>query len=183
MFVLLFVLIIALLFFPYIRRAFSRARFWRNFKNECILKRYRTRRLSFFAFYFCNLSDKFDIEVNTGRHLFAIKLWDEAGKNTNVIFAPGGRVYRRQKVADVFGKDGKKSHSVLESKVGVFALAKPRANDKKYACKYLITDGAANIYIYDGKEGTKVRNGGELYGMTLLLRTDILKNISAKDVS
>ena len=184
MFILiLFLLILFLLFFPYIKRAFGRARFLRALKKACLLKRYKLKKRGFFSLYFSNLSKDFDIEIDTGKHLFAIKLWDEAQKNTNIIFAAGGRVYKRRKIEDVFGEDGKKTHSVLESKAGVFALAKNAPNAKKYTRKYFLLDGMTNIYKYDGKESTRIQKGDELYGMTVLLRTDILKNISAKYVS
>ena len=181
--IILFLLILFLLFFPYIKRAFSRARFLHILKRECALKRYKVKRLSFFALYFCNFSPGFDVEVDTGKHLYAIKLWDEAQRNTNVIFAPGGRVYKRRKVVDVFGNEGKRSHSVLESTAGIFALAKLKTDADRYTRKYFLADGIANIYRYDGKDIVKIKKGEELYGMTVLLRTDILKNISAKYVS
>ena len=92
-------------------------------------------------------------------------------------------MYKRRKVVDVFGEDGKKTHSVLESKVGIFALAKDNRDTKKYTRKYLLLDGIANIYKYDGKESIRVKRGDEIYGMTVLLRSDILKNISSKYVS
>lgn len=180
---ILFLLIIFLLCLPYIKRAFGRARFIRELRRACLLKRYKLKKRSFFSLYFCNLSDKFDIEIDTGKHLFAIKLWDEAQKNTNIIFAEGGRVYKRRKVVDVFGEDGKKTHSVLESKAGILALAKDNGDTKKYTRKYLLLDGIANIYKYDGKDSIRVKRGDEIYGMTVLLRSDILKNISSKYVS
>lgn len=182
-FVILLLLILFLLFFPYIKRAFGRASFLRTLKKQCLLKRYRLKKRGFLSLYFCNFSDHFDLEIDTGKHLFAIKLWDEERKNTNIIFTSGGRVYKRRKVVDVFGEDGQKTHSVLESKAGVFTLAKDNPDAKKYTCKYLLLDGMANVYKYDGKESTRIKRGDELYGMTVLLRTDILRNISGKYVS
>ena len=182
-FVLLLLLIPLLFFFPYIKRATGRAGFIRALKKECLLKHYRMKKKGFVSLYFCNLSDDFDIEIDTGKQTFAIKLWGEERKNTNVVFAPGGRVYKRRKVLDVFGEDGKKTHTVLESKYGVFGLAKKEGDAKKYTRQFFLLDGTANIYKYDGKESTRIKRGDELYGMTVLLRTDILKNISAKYVS
>ena len=87
-------------------------------------------------------------------------------------------------MTDVFGEDGQRSHSVLESKVGVLTLGDGTEKASKYTRRYLLFDGIANIYSYDGKDTARVKRGDELYGMTVLLRTDILlKNISAKDVS
>ena len=180
---ILFLAILILLFFPYIKRAFRRARFISVLKRECALKRYRIKKRGFFSLYFRNFSDSFDMEVYTGKHLYAIKLWDEAQKNTNIIFGPRGRVHKRRKVVDVFGDEGKRSHTVLESKLGEFALALADDGEKNYTRKYLLFDGITNIYRYDGKEIVRVKRGDELYGMTVLLRADILKNISAKYVS
>lgn len=182
-FIILLLLILFLLFFPYIRRALGRASFLRALKRECLLKHYKLKTKGFFSLYFCNFSNRFDVEINTGKHLFAIKLWDEAQKNTNIIFAAGGRVYKRRKIVDVFGEEGQKTHSVLESKAGIFTLEKDNSDTTKYTRKYLILDGMTNIYKYDGKESIRIKRGDELYGMTVLLRTDILKNISAKYVS
>lgn len=182
-FVILLLLILFMLFFPYVMRAYGRASFLRALKRECLLKRYKLKKRGFFSLYFCNISDHFDVEIDTGKHLFAIKLWDEERKNTNIIFASGGRVYKRRKVVNVFGEDGQKTHSVLESKVGIFTLAKDKSDAKKYTRKYLLVDGIANIYKYDGKESIRVKRGDEIYGMTVLLRSDILKNISSKYVS
>lgn len=182
-FVVLLLLILFLLFFPYLKRAFGRAGFLRALKKECLLKRYKLKKRGFFSLYFCNFSDDFDIEIYTGKNIFAIKLWDEAQKNTNVIFAAGGRVYKRRKVVDVFGDDGKKTHSVLESKAGILALAKDNPDAKKYTRKYLLMDGVTNIYKYDGKESVRIKRGDDLYGMTVILREDMIKMVSAKYVS
>ena len=179
----LFLLILFLIFFQYLKRAFSRARFVSAMKRECALKRYKLKKLGFFSLYFKNFSGGFDMEVDTGRHLYAIKLWDEAQKNANIIFTPGGRVYKRRKVTDVFGDEGQRSHSVLESKIGTLKLADGAEKGATYTRRYLLFDGIANIYSYDGNDTARVKRGDELYGMTVLLRTDILKNISAKDVS
>jgi hypothetical protein len=182
-FVLILLIILLLFFFPYIKRAFGRAGFIGALKKECLLKRYKLKKKGFFSLYFCNLSDDFDIEIDTGKQLFAIKLWDGERKNTNVVFAPGGRVYRRRKVVDVFGDGRQKTHTVLESKYGVFELAKGSSDANKYTRRFLVLDGTANMYRYDGKESARIKRGDELYGMTVILRTDILKNISAKYVS
>ena len=184
MFILiLFLAILILLFFPYLKRAISRARFIGVLKRECTLKRYKVKKHGFFSLYFCNFSNSFDMEIDTGKHLYAVKLWDEAQKNTNIIFAPGGRVYKRRKVVDVFGDEGKKSHSVLESRAGNLSIAKAKSEENKYTRKYLLLDGVTNIYKYDGKDTVKIQKGEEIYGMTVLSRTDILKNISAKYAS
>ena len=179
-FLILFFLIAFLFLFPYIKRAFERGGFVRRLKKECLLKKYKLKKMSLFSLYFCNFSDNFDIEIDTGKSLYAVKLWDDAQRSSNTIFAQGGRVYKRRKVVDVFGEDGKRTHSVVESKLGVLNISKQNQKSDKYTQKYLLLDKTENLYKYDGKEICRIKKGDDVYGMSVCLRSDFLTDIFGK---
>ena len=171
-------LILIIAFFPYIKRAYFRARFLNRLKTECAKRRYRVENIGGIASYFKNFSDSFDVLVDTGKSVHLIKLWNETYKNTNTIFMPNGVVYKRRKVVDVFGEGGKRTHAVLESSDGRLSIKDPRIPASRAVSKYFVVDNATSFYKYSGTATEKLQAGDELYGMRFSSAAYVLKTIS-----
>ncbi len=178
LFLILLFLILFLIFFPYIKRASFRCRFLRKLKTECAKKRYRVENIGGVSVYFKNFSEEFDVLVDTGKSVHALKFWNEAYKNTNTIFMPNGVVYKRRKVVDVFGEGGKRTHAVLESSDGRLSLKDPKIPSNRTLNKYFLIDNAASFYHYSGTAAERLKSGDMLYGMRVSSAAYILKMIS-----
>lgn len=174
----LFFLILFIIFFPYIKRAYFRCRFLRGLKTECAKRRYRVENIGGIASYFKNFSRGFDVLVDTGKTVYAIKFWNEAYKNTNTIFMPNGVVYKRRKVVDVFGEGGKRSHAVLESSDGRLSLKDPKSPSNRTINRYFVIDSDTSIFSYSGSSTERIKWGDMLYGMRVSSAAYILKMIS-----
>ncbi|MBO7250371.1 MAG: hypothetical protein J6V42_03755 [Clostridia bacterium] len=171
-------LILIVAFFPYIKRAYFRYRFLNRLKTECAKRRYRVENIGGIASYFKNFSRGFDVLVDTGKTVHAIKFWNETYKNTNTIFMPNGVVYKRRKVVDVFGEGGKRTHAVLESSDGRLALKDPKIPASRTLSKYFVLDSASSFYQFIGTSTEKVKAGDMLYGMRVSSAAYVLKTIS-----
>jgi len=164
--VLLLILLVTLL--PYITRGVRRTAFICRLRRICRLIKYKIRTANIFCLLFANLSRTYDLTVDTGRKLYAIKLWDEFYRNTNLIFNDSHCVLRRKKVSEVFGKDGKMSHSVYEKILGRLSLSPCENNGGRQEYHIFLFSGRdVSLYHHNGKAMDRISYGDKLYGMTV----------------
>ena len=149
-----------------------------DLKKECAKKKYRVENLNGISSYFKNFSEEFDITVDTGKTVYAFKFWDASYKNTNVIFMPNGTVYKRKKVVDVFGDDGKRTHTVLETKEGRLVLKDVVYPTGRVLNKYLLVDRSGSFYRYTENNTVKLQVKDTLYDMTVSSRENVIEMIS-----
>ncbi len=175
MIILLVLLIAAVVFLPYIKRALGRAALIRKLKKLCALSKYRLKVRNLFSALFRNFSDGYDLTVDTGKTLYAVKLWDEVYKNSSVVFGSDMRVRLRRKIPDTFGSGNKRSHRISERELGTFPRIPTPAEDGRGTVRILVMHPkGASVMYSDGSEIRKVHSKDRLYGMFVLSRGEFL---------
>lgn len=140
---------------PYIKRAWERFVFFKEVKKICALKKYKVNIPKPFYAYFRNVSDCYDITVDTGKTLYALKLWHEFYRHSALYFNKSGAVMKKRKVTDPLSPSGKRTHSVIEKRVGsVGGLLGADIKNRKVIKILVISPPKLDIFLCD-KEGTR----------------------------
>ncbi len=170
--------VLAILLMPYIKRAWERGSFIRSLRKVCALKKYKLEIANPFSAYFKNFSDTYDVTVDTGRVLYAVKFWNEYYKNSNLVFSKTRKVMRRNKSPEVFGKGEKMTHRISEKYLGRLPeLAGVERENRKTVSFFLINMRHTSVWRFDGKEAVKLNVGDKIYDMTVISHKIFLDNI------
>lgn len=168
----------AVILAPYLKRAWERYVFFRQIKKICALKMYKVNIPKPFFAYFKNVSDCYDITVDTGKSFYALKLWHEFYRHSALYFNKSGAVMKRRKVADPLSQTGKRTHSVLEKRVGsVGGLLGADVKNRRVIKLLLVSPREIGIFLCD-KDGTrKAMPSDRVCDMLLCSSKIFLKNL------
>ena len=170
MFALIVVLLIlSVLLFPFAKRVFERYRFLRRLKGICHLKRYTVKTIKPFAAYFCNYSDPCAVTVDTGKCLYAVNFWSEYYANSNLIFTKGGKVIRRKKVSDIFSFSGKRTHKVSEkSLINIKNRSPIVASARSVETLFIVFFEKTSLFYLENGQLKAIDFGEKIYDMTFM---------------
>ena len=176
MIILLVLLIAAVILFPYIKRAVDRVAFISELKKLCALRRYRLKLLKPVAAIIKNFSDGYDLTVDTGDTVYAVKLWDVVYDRSSIVFGADRRVRSRRKIQDVFGDKNRKAHILSEREIGVFPNFKAPVSENRRTVCILAVKMSGSKMLYSDENGTReLCPKDRLYGMFVLPRNSVTK--------
>ena len=176
MIILMSLLIAALIFFPYLRRAVQRLLLLRELKRLCALSKYRLKVEKPLAALFKNFSDTYDFTVDTGKTVYAVKLWDEIYRHSVTVFGADGSVKIMRKVQDTFGENNRKTHRISERELGGFPrLAEPSAEKRQVVRIFSPEPVKIKMLYSDGGTTKELCAKDRLYGMFILPRAALPK--------
>lgn len=171
-------LIAAVVFLPYIKKAVGRATFLMKLKKRCALKRYRIKMNNLFSALLSNFSEGYHLTVDTGKTVYALRFWDETYKNSSVSFGSDMRVRSRRKIPDTFGNGNKRSHRISERELGKFPrLSPPNTEGRRVVCVLVMHPTDAVCLYQSGGVAREIRRGDRLYGMLVVSRAELLRAI------
>ncbi|MBQ7384432.1 MAG: hypothetical protein IJV72_06540 [Clostridia bacterium] len=120
MIIIVVLLLVAVIFLPYIKRAVERVIFLNRVKKLCAIGKYKLKIQRPISALFKNFSDKYDFTVDTGKTLYAVKMWDELYKNSSAVFHSDRSVTNRRKIPETFGDGKKRTPKISERPLGRF---------------------------------------------------------------
>lgn len=154
--------ICAFLFMPYIKRAWERFCFFKKIKKICALRKYKVNIPKPFCAYFKNISSAYDITVDTGKSFYALKMWNEFYRHCAIYINRRGAVMKKRKIADPLSQTGKRTHSVVERRVGsVGGLDLGSDTKNRRVIKLLIVYPKDLDVFFCDKDGSKKANFGD----------------------
>ncbi|MBE6531625.1 MAG: hypothetical protein E7679_06050 [Ruminococcaceae bacterium] len=163
---------------PYIKRAWERLVFFKEVKKICALKMYKVNIPKPFCAYFCNVSDCYDITVDTGKTFYALKLWSEFYRHSALYFNKSGAVMKKRKVTDPLSQTGKRTHSVIEKRAGsVGRLSGADVKNRKVVKVFIISPRELDIFICDKEGARKATSADRICDMIPSTYKVFLKNL------
>ena len=164
----------AVLLVPYITRAIYRGRTVRRLKKICALKKYRLKVSNPFSSYFRNFSDKYDLTVNTGKTVYAVKFFDEYYQNSTFVFREDRRVIRAESSSEIFDQTKRRRS---EREIGVFPKLSCDCAGKREVRLLLLDADSIEVLLEENGKAKRLKEGDELYGMRLASHSSFLKVI------
>lgn len=163
----LILIILALIFMPYLMRMGQRFSLLLLVKRICARKRYMMKRSGIFTFLMKNLSDEYDLLISTERKIYRIKFWNEYYRGTALVFENDGGITRMKRKESVFRENDKKDLSFYQRSVGVLSLKQREVLGKKEVDVFLM-GGNCNVFVrQENGELRKITFGEKIHGMIL----------------
>ena len=173
--ILVLLFLLAVVFFPYIKRATERVIFFKRLKKQCALRKYKLNIQKPMSALFKNFSDKYDFVLDTGMVLYAVKMWDELYRHTSVVFHSDRSVTLRRKIPEPFGNENKRAHKTTERTLGKFAkLVPPSVESRKTISVFVVHPTDAKLLYSNGGEICEIHSRDRLYGMICASRREFL---------
>ena len=164
----------AVLLVPYITRAIHRGRTVRRLKKICALKKYRLKVSNPFSSYFRNFSDKYDLTVNTGKTVYAVKFFDEYYQNSTFVFCEDRRVIRAESSSEIFDQTKRRR---ADREIGVFPELSCDCAGKREVRLFLLDADSIEVLLEENGKAKRLKEGDMLYGMRLTSHAAFLKVI------
>lgn len=175
--VILLLLVAAVLLAPYIKRAWERLIFFGKVKKICQARHYIFKKNGYLKLYFSNFSGAWDISVDTGKTVYAVKLWGEVYKNAVISIEEDGTVSTRRKIREPFSYSNQKTHRVNERVLGKIALPPSAAPKRRVVSVLAISPAETNVFYLDTGGVKKVAYGERVCGMILSSFSGFLFNL------
>lgn len=161
---IILIAVATILLMPYITRAICRGKTIRTLRKICTLKKYKLEISNPFFVYFRNFSKTYDLTVDTGKVLYAVKFWDEYYKNSTFLFNDTRSVSREIKDSYVFERNQKHTS---ERRLGKFHKLSCDSQGRREISLLLVGSEYTEIFFSDGGSIQKLSEGDLLYGLRL----------------
>lgn len=163
-----------ILLLPYIKRAIGRGKTIRALRKISALRKYKLEISNPFCVYFRNFSKNYDLTVDTGKVLYAVKFWDEYYKNSTFVFSGTRSVSRVIKGTDVFDRDNKHT---AERRLGKFYKLSCNNRGRYEINLFLVNTDTTAIFYFEGGNLERLKEGDLLYGMRLTSHKAFLEGV------
>ena len=113
-YILLLICVVSLIIWPYERIAFKRILTVHRIARICDKRGIKFRVLNRAYFLSSNQSNKFDFILRIEKTVIPVKFFSAVDKNATIILSQSGKISKRSKVRDPFGRGKNKNYRSIE---------------------------------------------------------------------